>query len=81
MLANGALLMLHDLQRHRAGFGLAAASVAVVIALLVYLVGVRRQHILARHPLPRNVRPTTEVHVVTIGVLVLIIVSVLSLPL
>ncbi|MDV3127106.1 DUF202 domain-containing protein [Mycobacterium sp. 21AC1] len=81
VLGNGALLMLHDIQDHRAGFGLAAAAVAVVIALLVYLVGVRRQRTLARHPLPRNVRPVREVHVVTIGVLVLIVVSVFSLPL
>lgn len=81
VLGNGALLMLHDIGHHRAGFGLVAAGVAVVIALAVYLVGVRRQRTLARHPLPKRVRPTLEVHAVTVAVLILIAVSVLSLPL
>lgn len=81
VLGNGALLMLHDIGDHRAGFGLIAAAVAVVIALMVYLVGVRRQRMLARHPLPKRIRPTLEIHVVTAAVLILIAVSVLSLPL
>ncbi|MGV0741970.1 DUF202 domain-containing protein [Mycolicibacterium sp. XJ870] len=80
VLGTGALHMLHDLQDHRAGFGLVAAGVAVVISLLTYLVGVRRQRQLAREPLPTRLAPTVEVHVVTVGVLILIAVSVLSLP-
>lgn len=78
VLGNGALLMLRDVAHHRAGFGLVAAGVAVAVALLVYLVGVRRQWTLARHPLPAKVTPVFEVHVVTAGVLILIVVSVLS---
>jgi hypothetical protein len=81
VLGNGALLMLHDIADHRAGFGLVAAGVAVAVALLVYLVGLRRQRVLARDPLPSRITPSPEVEVVTVGVLILIVVSVLSLPL
>ena len=81
VLANGAVLMLHDISHHQTGFGLVAAGVAVIIALLVYLVGVRRQRTLAQHPLPVRVTPAFEVHVVTAAVLILIVVSVLSLRL
>lgn len=81
VLGNGALHMLHDIQQHKAGFGLVAAGVAVAVALLVYLVGLRRQRLLAQHPLPSRITPTRDVHVVTAGVLILIVVSVLSSPL
>lgn len=81
VLGNGALLMLHDIADHKAGFGLVAACVAVGVALLVYLVGLRRQRVLARDPLPNRIAPSPEVYVVTVGVLILIVVSVLSLPL
>lgn len=79
VLGNGVLLMLHDVAHHRAGFGLIAAVVAVAVALLVFLVGMRRQRALACQPLPGRITPALEVHVVTVGVLVLIVVSVLSL--
>ena len=79
VLGNGALRMLHDVQQHKAGFGLVAACVAVAVALLVYLEGLRRQRLLARHPLPGRITPGREVHVVTAGVLILIVVSVVSL--
>jgi uncharacterized membrane protein YidH (DUF202 family) len=78
VLANGALLMLHDIAHHRAGFGLAAGGIAVILAVLTYLIGVRRQRLLARHPLPQRLTPRTEVVVVTAAVLVLILVSVIS---
>lgn len=80
VLANGAILMAHDIRDHRAGFGLVAAGVAVVIAVTVYFVGMRRQRTLARHPLPTRVTPAFEVHLVTVAVLILIAVSVLSIP-
>ena len=80
VLGTGAVHMLHDVQDHRAGFGLVAAGVAVLISLLTYLVGVRRQRLLARQPLPTRLAPTAEVHMVTAGVLILIAVSVFSLP-
>jgi uncharacterized membrane protein YidH (DUF202 family) len=80
VLGNGAILMLHDIAQHRAGFGLVAAGMALVIAVAVYVVGMRRQRTLARRPLADRITPTVEVHAVTAGVLILIAVSVLSLP-
>jgi len=76
VLANGAILMLHDIPHHRAGFGLAAGGIAMAVALLTYRIGVRRQRVLARHPLPQRLTPHTEVMVVTMAVLTLIVVSV-----
>lgn len=80
VLANGAVLMLHDLADHRAGIGLLSAGVAAAIAFLVFVAGMRRQRVLARHPLPSNITPTAEVHAVTTALFVLIAVSVVSLP-
>jgi uncharacterized membrane protein YidH (DUF202 family) len=80
VLGNGALLMVKDIADHRAGFGLVAAGVALVIALMVYLVGMRRQRTLACHPLRQRIAPTVEVHLVTVAVFILIAVSVFSLP-
>lgn len=79
VLANGALLMLHDIAHHRAGFGLVAAGIAVAVAALTYAIGVRRQRLLASVPLPQHLTPGTEVIVVTAAVLLLIAVSVVAL--
>ncbi|MGB3484080.1 MAG: DUF202 domain-containing protein [Mycobacterium sp.] len=76
VLVNGALLMAHDIADHRAGFGLAAGVIAVLVAVLTYLIGLHRQRILAREPLPQRITPQTEVYLVTGAVLVLIVVSV-----
>lgn len=78
VLANGALLMVRDIRHHSAGLGLASAAVAVVIAAVTYLIGVRRQGMLARRPLPPSITPRREVYLLTALVLGLIAVSVLS---
>ena len=80
VLANGALLMVRDIRHHSAGLGLglASAAVAVVIAAVTYLIGVRRQGVLARRPLPPSITPRREVYLLTALVLGLIAVSVLS---
>lgn len=79
VLANGALLMAHDIQHHRAGFGLLAAGVAMVVAMMTYVIGLRRQRTLARYPLPQHITARTEVQLVTAAVLILIAVSVFGL--
>ncbi|AQA01114.1 hypothetical protein BVC93_00310 [Mycobacterium sp. MS1601] len=79
VLLNGVILMLHDIADHRAGPGLVAAGIAMLVALLTYGIGLRRQKTLARHPLPATLTPRTEVVVVTAAVLVLILVSVVVL--
>jgi uncharacterized membrane protein YidH (DUF202 family) len=77
VLANGALLMVHDISHHRAGFGLVAAGIAIAVAFLTYLIGLRRQRTLARNPLPQRITARTEVQLVTVAVVILIVVSVL----
>jgi uncharacterized membrane protein YidH (DUF202 family) len=79
VLANGALLMVRDIRHHSAGFGLASAAVAVVIAAVTYLIGVRRQATLARRPLPQSISPRRQVYLLTALVLGLIAVSVFSM--
>lgn len=78
VLANGALLMLHDLAHHGAGFGLIAAGIAVAVAALTFAIGVRRQRLLAEHPLPQPLTPRAEVVTVTAAVVILIVVSVVA---
>lgn len=79
VLANGAVLMLHDIADHRAGFGLAAAGIAALVAALTYLIGRRRQRLLARDPLPVALTPRVEVVAVTVAVVSLIVVSIAAL--
>jgi uncharacterized membrane protein YidH (DUF202 family) len=85
VLTNGALLMvrnLHDEFGFRGDYGsfrLFAVGVAIALALCTYLIGVRRQRILARRPLPQQMTPRREVHLVGISVLVLIVASALAL--
>jgi uncharacterized membrane protein YidH (DUF202 family) len=79
VLANGALLMVRDIRHHSAGIGLASAAIAVVLAAVTFLIGVRRQRTLAKSPLPQSISPHREVYLLTVLVLVLIAVSVYSL--
>jgi uncharacterized membrane protein YidH (DUF202 family) len=79
LLGNGAILMVRDIKDHSAGLGLAAAVVAAVLAGITYVLGLRRQHTLARRPLPQSISPRREVYLLTVLVLALIAVSVLSL--
>jgi uncharacterized membrane protein YidH (DUF202 family) len=85
VLANGALLMVRNLhgevgfRGHNGSFRLFAVGIAIALALCTYLIGVRRQRILARRPLPQRMTPRREVHLVGISVLVLIVASALAL--
>jgi uncharacterized membrane protein YidH (DUF202 family) len=79
VLANGALLMVRHLHSNPGPLKTAAAALAVVLALSTYLIGVRRQRTLSRRPLPRQIVPRHEVHLLAASVLVLILVSALSL--
>ena len=79
VLGNGAVLMVRDIQHHRAGVGLVAAAVAVAIAGITYLIGVRRQRVLASDPLPQSITPRRQVYLLTALVLALIAVSVMGL--
>jgi hypothetical protein len=72
--------MLKNLGSHIGPLRLCAVGLAVTIALLVYLIGIRRQRTLCRRPLPQRVTPRREVAVLGIAVLVLIVISALALP-
>lgn len=78
VLANGAILSLRD--THSA-LQLVTAGVAAVLALSTYLVGVRRQRLLAQRPLPRRISPRREVYLTGTSVVALILLSGLSMTL
>jgi uncharacterized membrane protein YidH (DUF202 family) len=78
LLGNGALLMLRDLRSLPGRLGLVAVAFAVTIALVTYMIGLRRQRVLTSRPLPRQLTPRLEVYLLGISVIVLIVVSLLT---
>jgi hypothetical protein len=56
-----------------------AAGLAALLALAVYLIGVRRQRILARRPLPDLIAPRHEVYLTGGAIIALILISTLAL--
>jgi Domain of unknown function (DUF202) len=79
VLANGALLLLRDTHRSAGALPLVAAGVAAMLALWIYLIGVRRQRLLARRPLPQRISPRREVYLAGVSIVALILISALSL--
>lgn len=78
-LANGVLLVLKHIRTDMPPVSLAAAGFATGVTLLIYVIGRRRQKILARQPLPKAITPRRAVYTVAALVDVLICVSMLSL--
>ena len=78
-LANGVLLMVKYLHTHAPPISLLAAGFATVVTLWIYLIGRRRQELLARQPLPARISPRHEVYEVGAAVIALIVISILSL--
>jgi uncharacterized membrane protein YidH (DUF202 family) len=76
VLANGVLLLLRD--THSALQFVAAGS-AAVLALSTYLIGLRRQRILARQPLPDRISPRREVYLTGVAIIALTLITTLSL--
>ena len=81
LLGNGALLMLRDLRSFPGRVGLAAVAFAVLLALTTYFIGLGRQRMLTRRPLPYPLTPRREVYLLGISVLVLIVVSLVTVSL
>jgi len=52
-----------------------------MLALSIYLIGVRRQRLLARRPLPDRISPRHEVYLTGASIIALILISALSLTL
>ena len=80
VLANGALVLARDVSQHSGALRLVVVAMAVVLAVVTVVIGRRRRRLLARRPLPAELVPRSEVHLIGCGVLVLVIVTVLSLP-
>jgi uncharacterized membrane protein YidH (DUF202 family) len=78
-LVNGALLMLRNPRHFEAPLSGIAAGLAGIIAVAVYLVGVRRQRTLARRPLPARITANAELQLVGVAVPVLIVATALGL--
>jgi uncharacterized membrane protein YidH (DUF202 family) len=78
-LANGVLLMVKYVRADAPAISLIAAGFATVVTLWIYLIGRRRQQLLARQPFPVRISPRREVFEATAAVLALIALSVLSL--
>jgi uncharacterized membrane protein YidH (DUF202 family) len=81
VLANGALLFLRELHSYPGPFRYVPAGLAVVVALLTYRVGVRRQRLLRRRPLPETITARREVQLVGGSIVVLIVATAFMLPL
>lgn len=80
-LANGALLLLKHLGADVPLASLLTAGFATAVTLGIYLIGRRRQKLLARQPLPAHLSPQREVYAVAALVVLLIVVSMVSLVL
>jgi hypothetical protein len=72
--------MLKDSHSYSGAYRLVPSALAAVLALLTYVIGVRRKRILNRRPLPNRITPRREVGLIGISVLVVIIVTALVLP-
>lgn len=79
VLANGAILLLRDTHGTASALQLVAAGVAATLALSTYLIGVRRQRMLAHRPLPDRISPRREVYLTGVAIIALILISALAL--
>ncbi|HEX5349656.1 MAG TPA: DUF202 domain-containing protein [Pseudonocardiaceae bacterium] len=80
VLGNGALLLVRDIDHYAGALRLLPAGLAVVIAGITYLVGLQRQRVLRRLPLPAQLAPRRQIRLIGASVLVLIVVTALTLP-
>ncbi len=79
VLGNGVLLLVRDLHSYGSQ-RLVLAGLALVIALSTHLIGIRRQRVLRRRPLPERVTPRGEVRIIEVSVLILIGATAILLP-
>jgi len=79
VLANGAILLIRDTHGKPTAPQLVAACLAALLALATYLIGVRRQRMLAQRPLPDRISPRREVYLTGGSIIALIVISALAL--
>lgn len=80
VLGNGTLLLVRDLDHYTGTLRLVPAGLAMLIAVLTYLVGARRQRVLRARPLPRPLAARRQVRLIGGSVVMLIVVTALALP-
>ena len=79
VLANGFILLIQHTHGDVRPLHLVAAGIAAVLALATYLIGVRRQRLLAKRPLPSDISPRRAVYLTGGAVIGLIVISALAL--
>jgi uncharacterized membrane protein YidH (DUF202 family) len=79
VLANGAILLLQRTHGDVGPLRFVAAGIAALLAVAAYLIGFRRQRILAQRPLPDRISPRREVYLTGGAVITLILISALAL--
>jgi hypothetical protein len=79
VLVNGVLLILKHPGQGDGPLPAVAAGLAGILALTVYLVGLRRQRTLACQPLPDHITARVEVQLIGAAVLALIVMTALGL--
>jgi uncharacterized membrane protein YidH (DUF202 family) len=79
VLANGFILLIQHTHRDARPLQFVAAGVAALLAVAIYLIGVRRQRLLAKRPLPSHISPQREVYLTGASIIALILVSALAL--
>jgi uncharacterized membrane protein YidH (DUF202 family) len=80
ILGNGVLLLLHDVHGHTGPLRFIPAGLAIVVALLTYLVGVHRQRVLRRRPCDRMLVARREVWLVGVSIVTLAVLTAVLLP-
>ena len=81
VLGNGALLLVRELDQYTGTLRVVPAGLAVLIAVITYLVGVRRQRVLRARPLPCPLAARRQVRLIGGSVVLLVVVTALVLPL
>lgn len=79
VLGNGILLLLHDVHGHTGSLRLIPAGLAIAVALLTYVVGLRRQRGLGRSG-ERALVARREVWLVGTSIVTLAVVTAVILP-
>jgi uncharacterized membrane protein YidH (DUF202 family) len=79
VLGNGALLIQKQPHINDGSLRPIAAGLAGIIAVVIYLVGLRRERTLSQRPFPNRVTARADVQLVGIAVLVLITVTAVGL--
>jgi uncharacterized membrane protein YidH (DUF202 family) len=77
-LGNGALLMIRNLHGPVGPWQLIPAFLAAAVALGTYVIALRRQRTLQRHPLPARITPRRQVYVIGTAALVLVVATTLG---